>query len=132
MDDQQMLDVISKRSIGPGALPPGTQVRAEVEAGFAHGGLQPYARLCAAVERDGCVWHATPGTGWIYWWNPPAAEREDEAVAAGVITRESRDGAMQLRLADVSPARQVQDLRDELESATAGAAAHAVEEGEGR
>jgi hypothetical protein len=117
MDDQQMLDAISKRSIGSGALPPGTQVRAEVEAGFAPAGLPPYARLCAAVEWDGCVWHATPGTGWIYWWNPPAAGREDEAVAAGVITRETVHGVTQLRLADLSPARQVQDLRDELESA---------------
>gem|GEM_PF-4490817 len=130
MDDQQMLDVIGKRSIGSGALPPGTLVRAEVEAGFAHGGLRPYARLCAAVEWDGCVWHATPGSGWVYWWNPPAAEREDEAVAAGVITRESRDGVVHLRLADVSPARQVQDLRNELESAAADAAALADEEGD--
>jgi len=120
MDEKHIREVISSRPIGRGSLPPQTQVRAELEPGFAWFGLPPFAMLRLTVEWDGCLWHATPGTAWIYWHNDRAAEREDAAIAAGVIVREPAGGAFQRRLADLSPAIVVQELRDELQAAWTG------------
>jgi hypothetical protein len=113
--------VIRQRPIGCGSLPRGTEVRAEAGTGFAWFGLPPFAMLHVAVEWDGCLWHATPGTAWIYWHNDRAAGWDDAAVAAGVITRESAGGVRQLRLADLALAAQVQQLRDELQAACTSA-----------
>lgn len=95
MDEQAMREVIRQRQIGRGSLPRGTEVRAEAGTGFAWFGL-PFAMLHVAVEWDGCLWHATPGTAWVYWHNDRAASREDAAIAAGVITpRETAGGVRQ-------------------------------------